>query len=70
MIASHHLEQSPSIRECYFFNLFNPSPIDAHWHFMFRFTCSCTSMAATTFSIVYDKAIFHLIAFKAGLSMD
>ena len=63
MIASQDAKNAPRIRIVPFFRLFDPGAIHTYRYIMFTLTSNGASMATNTFSVVDDKAVFHMFSF-------
>ena len=59
MITSIYKKIAARIGKLAFFNIFDPSTIDANGHVMFSFTRYGTGMTAYTLALIDNKSIFH-----------
>src|SRR5262249_49840700 len=52
MVAAHHGEQAPVVREGTLLNVLHPSPINANRHLVLTFARHCASMAADALAVI------------------
>jgi hypothetical protein len=62
MITAHHRKQPACVGKRAFFDVFNPSSINADRNFVFRFASHCAGVTADTFAVINDKAVIHIAA--------
>ncbi|CUV09209.1 hypothetical protein MGWOODY_Mmi705 [hydrothermal vent metagenome] len=64
MIATMNRKFPSVIGKFTFFNVFHMGTIHTDWDIVFAFTGHSTSMAADAQSIIYNKAVIHVILFE------
>jgi hypothetical protein len=60
VVAAHDRKHAAGMRELAFLYLFDPGAENADWHIVLRFAGGGAGVAANAFSVVYDKAKFHV----------
>jgi hypothetical protein len=65
VIASHHREESPRVREFSLLNVLHPRAVNADGDVVFRFTRDSTGMTADALAIIYDETEVHGLDSKA-----